>query len=184
MFNLLLDERLVQVVWWWCHILLLRLIWIEIICTCTSIVRWWSYRVWRSRFRWLEPFHWMVQPNDNKWTAVIHNRMVPHNVIPTWLTIHLLQQYKQYLISLVPTINPWLVEKLSQLISTFNYYYNRHRMSCTGLQITVDISKLNITYIVTVPSSSYRKPITILLPAYFLIGVVFDCTFCAYFCWL
>ena len=158
MFNLLLDERLVQVVWWWCHILLLQLIWIEIICTCTSIVRWWSYRVCRSRFRWLEPFHWMVQPINNKWIAVIHYRMVPHICY-----CNMTCNTSATKIRAVPNIpsgyyQGLICKKMSQLFSISNYYYNRHHMSCIGLQIPVVISKLNIIYLVTVTSTVLFHP--------------------------
>lgn len=135
LFNLLLDERLVQVVWWWRHIRLLQLIWIEIICTCTYIVRWWSYRVCRSRFRWLEPFHWMVQPTNIKRIAVIHYRLVLHTCYSNMTC-----NTPATTIKAIPNIPSGYYQSLikknhthTQLFSIPNYDYNRHRMSCIGL---------------------------------------------------
>ena len=162
LFNLLLDERLVQVVWWWCHILLLQLIWIEIICTCTSIVRWWSYGVCRSCFRWLEPFHWMVQPINIKWIAVIHYRTGATHTFYSNITCNT----SATMIKAVPNIPSGYYQclirkkKLSQLLNISNYYYyNRHHMSCMGLQIPAVISKLNIIYLVTVAATVLFQPV-------------------------
>jgi hypothetical protein len=53
-----------------------------------------------------------------------------------------------------------LISRKTQLFSISNFnYYNRHPMSCIGLQIPVVISKLNIIYLVTVKSTVLFHPV-------------------------